>query len=236
MSAGSDIRERATAVAALLGIKRIAPQIAARLNDSELEPVDRAAALQSLVRLDPKQALAFAKSVKVRPANELTEAAIQVLGDLDQTDSLTTFIEATKSSNVKLRQRAWDILGQSKSLDAASAIGDGIRRYIGGSLSPDVHLNVLEAAKGKLDQELQQQLDEHRTALSATSPFGPLDRSFGRRRRRRGAKTILRENATLLRPLSSGGPDWWRGRTQSKQCRQRQGSFVSAGIDLSARR
>jgi quinoprotein glucose dehydrogenase len=171
MNFESSIREKATAVAASLGIKKIAPQIAVRVTNDELMPADRAAALQALSRLDPAQALAFAKTVPVRPANQLTVAAIGVLAELDQAKSLPTFVEATKSANVQLRQSAWDVLGNSESDSAVAAIADGVQRYIAGSLSADVHLNVLEAAKGKLDSKLQQQLDEHEKALAESNPL-----------------------------------------------------------------
>jgi quinoprotein glucose dehydrogenase len=66
---------------------------------------------------------------------------------------------------------AWDILGSSQDAAAIAAIADGVQTYIAGSLSADVQLNVLEASEGKLDEQLQQQLDEYRKALQQSEPL-----------------------------------------------------------------
>ncbi len=173
MTTEASIRERATEVAADLGVKKIAPQIAARFSDEQLSPKDRAAALRSLSRLDTAKALEFAKTVKLRPANDLTVAALQVLADLDQAGSLPTFVAATSSRKSTVRQLAWDILARSPSDEAALAIAGGVKQYLSGSLPADVHLNVLEAADGKLTAELQAELEEHARALAEADSLAP---------------------------------------------------------------
>lgn len=171
MTTEATIRERAIAVAAKLNVTKIAPQVALRLKNNELSAIERANAMQALARLDPAQALAFARTVKLQPANELTLAAIGLLADQDPAGSLATFVAATQSPYVPLRQKAWDILGNVESQQAAEEISAGIQKYLSGSLPADVHLNVLEAAQGKLSEDLQQKLDANQSSLEQSNPL-----------------------------------------------------------------
>lgn len=171
MSSEAKIREQGIAVAAELGVKKIAPQIALRLKDKDLSAADRANALAALSRLDPAQAVAFARGVKLRPANDLSVAAIQVLADHDTSGAVAVFITATASRNVPLRQRGWDILAKIDSKEAVAAVAAGIESYLDGTLSADVHLNVLEAASGKLSDQQQERLDADAKSLAQSNPL-----------------------------------------------------------------
>ena len=167
------VREKTIDVASRLGISGIAPVLVNRVSDSELAPSTRAASLSALNRLDPKGAVVLAKQVKLKPVTELLPQALQVLAQHDAVASLPRFIEATESRNLKVRQLAWDILAECNAPEAVSMIETGVRSYLDVTLSSDVHLNVIEAANGKVDAELQAGLDEHVTALSEKDPLAP---------------------------------------------------------------
>jgi quinoprotein glucose dehydrogenase len=173
LTAEAAIRERAIEVAAKLGIRKISPQIASRVTDGELEFAQRAAALRALTRLDPVTALTMAKAIHINPANDLSRAALSVRAKLDRAGSISTFLEATTSRDVRTRQAAWNILANDESQAATTAIEAAVQQYLAGELSEEVHLNVLQAAKGKLNPTLQQQLDEHQQLLADTDPLGP---------------------------------------------------------------
>ncbi|MGB1814023.1 MAG: hypothetical protein ACPHJ3_01620, partial [Rubripirellula sp.] len=75
--------------------------------------------------------------------------------------------------NLKVRQLAWDILAQCSGPDVVATIEGGVRSYLEGSLSPDVQLNVVEAANGKVSRELQSALEEHAKAAASQDPLAP---------------------------------------------------------------
>jgi quinoprotein glucose dehydrogenase len=100
------------------------------------------------------------------PTTEMVPASLQVLAKYDAKESLPRFIEATQSRETEVRQLGWDILAKHDSSEALACIVGGVQSYLDGSLPADVHLNVLEAAQGKLDQNLQDSLLEHNRSLS----------------------------------------------------------------------
>ncbi len=166
MTSQESVREKAIEVASSLGIKKIVPLLVERVADAnQLAPI-RAASLAALAKLDRDQAVKLAREVKMTPANELLTAALNVLAKYDTEASLSKFVEATQSRNVEVRQLGWDLLATSRSPQALATIMGGVEAYLGGSLATDVHLNVLEAAKGKLDEKLQERLLEHGRSLA----------------------------------------------------------------------
>jgi len=190
------VREKAIDVASRLGIASIAPSLIKRVRDADLSPATRAVSLAALNRLDPSNAVALAKQVKMKPVTELLPEALRVLAQHDASESLPLFIEGTDSRSLKVRQLAWDILAYSTDPDALAAIEKGIQSYLDASLSTDVHLNVLEAAGGKLSEDIQESLEEHVKAATDTDPLAPwLDALDGGDATK--GKQIFFENAKL---------------------------------------
>jgi len=167
------VREKAIEVASRLGFSGIAPVLVNRVSDTSLSPSARAVSLAALNRLNPTSAVALAKQVKLKPVTELLPEALKILARHDSETSLPRFIEATESRNLKVRQLAWDILAECDGTEAVAMIETGVRSYLAATLSPDVHLNVIEAAKEKIGGELQAALDEHGKTLSEKDPLAP---------------------------------------------------------------
>ena len=107
------------------------------------------------------------------PATELSRAALRVLATLDAKGSLDKFIEATGSRNVRVRQLGWDILANIKEPKATETIVNAVNRYLDGSLPADVHLNVLQAAEGRLPEELSEAVANHKRAKAESDPLAP---------------------------------------------------------------
>ena len=173
ITAPEEVREKAIEVASKLGISGIAPVLVKRITDAGLAPTARAVSLAALNRLNPKNAVALARQVKLKPVTKLLPEALKVLAQHDSEASLPRFIEATESRNLKVRQLAWDILAQCSGPDVVATIEGGVRSYLEGSLSPDVQLNVVEAANGKVSRELQSALEEHAKAAASQDPLAP---------------------------------------------------------------
>ncbi|MGI9470221.1 MAG: PVC-type heme-binding CxxCH protein [Rubripirellula sp.] len=166
MTAEASVREKTIEVASGLGIKKIVPMLVQRVGDLELTPEVRSTALAALNRLDPAKAVALAKKVKLLPATEMLLQALKVLAEHSPKESTSKFVEATSSRSMDVRQLAWDILASSEESQAEEAIAKGVQGYLESTLAGDVHLNVLEAAKGRLSPELQERLDEHGRTLA----------------------------------------------------------------------
>lgn len=167
------VREEAIRVASTLGIKKIAPLLVSRISDEQVDTEMRAAALTALARLDPVRSVALARQVKMLPASELLVAALQVLAKHDSQASIGKFIEATQSRNLEVGQLAWDLLAQSNAMEATDAIRQGVAKYLDGTLAPDVHLNVLEAAGGRVEGPMEAALAEHGRALAERDSLAP---------------------------------------------------------------
>ncbi|WP_146457958.1 PVC-type heme-binding CxxCH protein [Rubripirellula tenax] len=172
MTSQESVREKAIEVASELGIQKIVPLLAQRVVDGKLRPSLRATALASMAKLDAMDAVQLANQVPMQPANELLLAALEVLAKHDSKNSIGKFIEATQSRNVEARQLGWDLLGTSNSPEALATIIGGVQSYLDGSMAAEVELNVIEAAQGKLDDAMNQQLIEHQRSLAETDALG----------------------------------------------------------------
>ncbi|MCP4890153.1 MAG: c-type cytochrome [Planctomycetaceae bacterium] len=173
MTAEDLVRDAAIEVAAGLGIRKIAPMLVERVRDSQVQPEQRATALESLARLQPAVAVNLAKQVKMLPPTELVPAALRVLATHDAKNSLPKFVQAIQSRNVKIRQLGWDILAKDETTEGRQVIADAVESWLRNELTPDVHLNVFEASKDKLDDDLQSKLDAHLSATAKSEPLGP---------------------------------------------------------------
>lgn len=173
MASEESVREKAIEVAAILGIKKIVPLLVARVEDNDLTPSIRASSLLALSRLDRVQAVALSRKVNLLPANELLLGALNVLSKYDAKQSMGKFVKATQSRNREVRQLGWDLLARSKSAESVTTIIAGVQAYLDGSLPQDVHLNVIEASREKLDASLQEALVEHGRTLAEQDALGP---------------------------------------------------------------
>lgn len=173
MASQDEIRAKAIDVASTLGIQKIVPFLVDRVAKQDSSSQARATALHGLAKLDPKAAVSIARKTKLLPTNEFVLASLKVLAELDQQGSLDRFIKASRSRDAKVQGLAWDILANHSSAEAAARISEGVQAYINGSLPSGVHLNVVEAATGRLTPELQNALTQHQTAQAETDSLGP---------------------------------------------------------------
>ncbi|QDV69634.1 Cytochrome c [Rosistilla carotiformis] len=158
LSAPEPIANRAIELAAELEIAEIAPQLISRLSDESIDVQTRAAAMLALAKLDPKGAPGFAGSALAADQPELRIAALRVLAKLEAGNLMPALRDAIASKNPTERQVAWDLLAANESAEATHQIEDGLQQYIDGKLPEDVWLNVVEAAKGRVNPSLASDL------------------------------------------------------------------------------
>lgn len=173
MTSRESVREEAIDVASSLGIKKIVPFLVQRASDDEARSQDRANALTALARLDSAVAVKIAKQVKLRPTSSLVSASLQVLAQHDKEGSLPRFIEATSSRDGVIGGLAWDILASIDAPASSEQIAMGVQKYLSGELAAGVHLNVLEAAKGRVPSDLETAIAKHQAKINDDDPLGP---------------------------------------------------------------
>ncbi|QDV42672.1 HEAT repeat protein [Stieleria neptunia] len=173
MVAPENVRLRAIEVAASLGIKKIAGALVDQVAETRRSSDARARALVALARLDASSAVRLAESIPVDNARgPLGLASLSVLADHAAEKSIDRFVTSTSNADTRMRQQAWDILAELKSPKADAAIRQAVDQYLDGSLDARVQLNVIEAAKGRLDDARQKRLDEYRTEVAQSQPLG----------------------------------------------------------------
>jgi quinoprotein glucose dehydrogenase len=188
MTAEDAVREKAIETAAGLGLTKIVPMLMERVKNVDQRPSLRANALRALARLAPTQAVAMAKKVSLVPATTLVPAALDVLGRLDPQGSITRFVEATGSRDMRVRQLAWDILAAIDHPKATETIVAGVNQYLDGSLPTDAQLNVIEAAEGKVGDDLKEAIAARARTLAEADSLGPWLASLAGGDADRGAK------------------------------------------------
>ncbi|MEM6471251.1 MAG: PVC-type heme-binding CxxCH protein [Planctomycetota bacterium] len=180
MAAPDPIRLKAIEVAADLGIKKISGELVTQFQQAGLPSESRSRALLALSKIDQKSALDLAQAV---PSDSLrgsvglavleTMVKLSPQGKLPNGDSITSRLtSATESSDLRVQQKAWDLLARSKESEASQALTAAVDSYLNGELAPELELNVLEAASGLIDDALAARLDEHQQALATNDPLG----------------------------------------------------------------
>ena len=169
--ATEEVREKAIDVASQMKIAKIAPQLVQRIENEQGRPTSRGSALIALARLDADKAVGIARSIDGKKPIRLTLAALEVLGRYDLKASVPQLIEQTDSKTPAIRAAAWDWLAESDSAEAEQRIRRGLLQWLDGSLSADVHLNVLEAAEKRLGEYATNAIQKHQAALAASEPL-----------------------------------------------------------------
>ena len=172
MVGSSEVRDEAIRVASQLGIKGIAPMLVTRVANQELSAAERASALEALSRLDTPAAVELALNVRMLPADELLLAGLRILAQHAPSLSKSRLIEATESRDLRVRQLAWDLLAKLGDIDIRDVVSRGVERYLAGELPASDSLNVLEAAEGKLSDDLVVRIRSHLEKLNEKDPLG----------------------------------------------------------------
>ncbi|WP_162276053.1 PVC-type heme-binding CxxCH protein [Roseimaritima ulvae] len=166
------IKTKAVALAAGMGLDAVVPVLLQRITAQDLQPQARASALRSLAKLDTAQALTASRQSLKSNQPTLRIAALDVIADKEPAAAVPLLKSATQSPTMEERQRAWDLLAAVKEAVARDVIAAGIRSYLEGNVPPDTQLNLLQAAEGKLDKDLQAKLDANIAERNAANPLG----------------------------------------------------------------
>ncbi|GAB5401944.1 MAG: c-type cytochrome [Aureliella sp.] len=119
----------------------------------------RGMALEAFGRLAPESAADLIIQMVNDPELDVRTRALMLLAKTAPERATEELTQAVQSEFARERQMAWDTASTIESDKSTELIAAGIERYIDGKLPGDVWLNVLEAADGRLSDELQAKLD-----------------------------------------------------------------------------
>jgi quinoprotein glucose dehydrogenase len=173
MAAPDTVRDRAITVAASLGAKKIVAFLSKQIAKRDSSAQSRAAALLSLAKLDPEAAILIARQTQLNRGNDFVLASLDILRRLDSEASIQKFITASQQRDLDVQRAGWDALAMNLSEESTARIVQAVQDYLDGNLPSGVHLNVLEAAAGRLDPELDANLRQHQTTIAQTDSLGP---------------------------------------------------------------
>jgi quinoprotein glucose dehydrogenase len=131
----------------------------------------RSQAIEGIVTLEKSQATNDVKKLLNDKDANLRAKVLGLYSQIDPVGSLAAIEKATRSDYRIERQAAWDALATNSADGAKSMVSQGLRAYIEGKLSPDVWMNVIEAAEGKVDKTDIEKLNDFEKKLAESDPL-----------------------------------------------------------------
>lgn len=172
MTAPEKVRLKAIEVASQLGIKKIAGELKKQITEPSRSDEAKGQALLALARIDTRSAIAAASEVPVEARGPLALASLTVLSQHHAKDSIKRIIALASGADTKTRQKAIDALAGIQMPEADQFIQSSVEQYINEKLSPEYHLNVVEAAQGRLESEQESRLAKYRSQIAEATPLG----------------------------------------------------------------
>ncbi|MGN6134419.1 MAG: PVC-type heme-binding CxxCH protein, partial [Aureliella sp.] len=173
LNGSEKLRTLALETAADLGIKEAVKTLQQTALDAQLGGESRAAAVQSMLRLDKAAAVPVIQKLLGDPAAIVRAAALRAWAEVEPKQAIPLLEKATQSKEPVERQNAWDTLAGVDDPAAAELISAGVQKYLDNDLPADVWMNVLEASEGRVSAALQAKLAEFERRQSQTDPLAP---------------------------------------------------------------
>jgi len=227
-----EARDLAVSIAAGYGIAEVIPVLQRRVADQNLRPEARADSLKSLAEIAPQRAAEIAVTLLDSHQARLRITAMETIAKITPDASVELLQKGTTSDVTAQRQSAWDMLAKIDSPPARQWIAAGVREYLSGRLPADTALNVIEAAKDKLDPQLAQQLQEHQENLAQNDPLAPWQLSLEGGDRAAGAEIYTRTQLSCVRCHKVDGNGGEVGPDLSAVGKQRDRRYLLESICL----
>jgi quinoprotein glucose dehydrogenase len=167
----SELQTKAVEVAAAVGMQGVSQILRNYASDVKNELALRRQAIASLVRLEKDAALPDVEKMLTDNSPAIRAHAIGLYATLVPQRALPTIEKTLASEATVERQAAWDALAKIDSPDATRLIAEGLTKYLAGNLTPDVWLNVIEAAEGRVNSELIDRLQQFEKQAAEVDPL-----------------------------------------------------------------
>ncbi len=167
------VRDKFLDVGAKAGLTEIAKLLLVTARDTNAEGARRGAAIRALTSLAPDSIQPFIDELLKDTNVEVRMASLAY--QVKKTPELATknLQLAIGSKVISERQFAWDQLGSMSTSAAKRLIAQGVNAYLAGTLERDCWVNVVEAAKGKLDPDLDRKLSDRIASLEKMRESDP---------------------------------------------------------------
>jgi len=167
------VRDKFLDVGAKAGLTEIAKIILVTAHDKKVDGLRRGAAIRALTSLDPDSIQPLIREFIQDPNVEVRMAGLAFQVSKTPEDAIKSLQQAIGSKLFLERQFAWDQLGSISTDSAKRMIADGVNAFLDGTLERDCWVNIVEAANGKLDKELNQRLADKMAGLEKLKESDP---------------------------------------------------------------
>ena len=167
----SELQTKAVEVASAVGMTGVSEILRGYVGDPKNAPALRCQALAGLVSIEEEKAQPDVMRALEDQSAGLRSEAIRLIAKLDPLAALPAIEKAIGSKDTDERQAAWDAVAKIDSDGAKKLIESGLRSYIAGTLAPELWLNVIEAAEGRVSTEEVAKLTEFEARAAANDPL-----------------------------------------------------------------
>ncbi len=167
------VRDKFLEVGAKAGLTEVGAILLSTAQDPKANGNSRSAAIKALTSLSPEKIQPLINEL-MKDTNldvRLASMAFQVVKDPEE--AVKNLKQAIGSEVIRERQFAWDQLGSMSTAAAKGLIANGVNAYLAGTLDRDCWVNVVEAAKGKLESELEKELADKLADLDKIKESDP---------------------------------------------------------------
>jgi len=170
------VRLAAISAAGSLGIRSAAPQLARIAGSLSDSPAIRSASLDALSSLDPTRLATAVEKAVNDSSNLLRKNAVKHLGALSPDKALNALRTVLVRGSVGERQNAFAVLAKLPGQGASAILREWLDRVLSGAASPELHLDILEAAEQRQEPEIRKRLQAYHSGLpqdDEVAPFKP---------------------------------------------------------------
>ena len=160
-------------VGAKAGLTEIAKIILVTAQDATSNGVRRGAAIKALTSLAPTSIQPHIKDLLQDTNVEVRMASLAFQVAKAPEEATKSLQQAIGSKVISERQFAWDQLASMSTTAAKGLISTGVNSYLAGTLDRDCWVNVVEAAKGKLEPDLDRKLADKLADLDKLKESDP---------------------------------------------------------------
>ncbi len=173
VAAPAIVRDKFLDVAAKAGISEIADILLVSAQDVKVDGARRGSAIKALTNLAPDVIQPLINGLLLDSNVDVRMASLAFLATKKPDQAIKSIRLAIASKVIRERQFAWDLLSKMSSDAAGVLVAEGVKQYLNGTLERDCWVNVVEAAKGKLDSDLERMFADKIATLEKLKESDP---------------------------------------------------------------
>jgi len=174
MTGPDQVRAEGARVAAKLGISEVSPLLRAIVLDKNRPASVRVESLLALETLKDTTLLETAALVLKQEEPRLRHQARRLLlRTASLKEAVKDLAAVAENGAVVEKQGAFALLADLKAGESDALLADWLERLLKGNAAPELHLDILEAARRRDTPELKKKLEQYAAGLAPTDPLAP---------------------------------------------------------------